>query len=73
MICMLSDGTTTQASQSASMRPPRNPVRPAVTSPACLAAFRAFSTLAELPLALMAKATSSGLAKLANCSEKIFS
>jgi len=73
MICMLSQGTTMQASHSASIRPPANPVSPAVMLPASFATFRALRTLGELPLSLIAKATSPGRAKLASCSANMSS
>src|SRR5579864_4457667 len=73
MICMLSQGTTMHASHIASIRPPENPVSPAVMLPACFATFRALRTLGELPLPLIARATSPEEAKFASCSEKMSS
>src|SRR5690242_4658068 len=73
MICMLSQGTTMHASHRSNILPPANPVIPTAVAPTCFAILRAFSTLAELPLALMAKAMSPGTAKFANCSAKMFS
>src|SRR5881394_987494 len=73
MICMLSHGTTMHASHNASILPPSNPASPTVVAPACFATLRAFNTLGELPLPLIAKATSPDTAKLASCSAKMSS
>ncbi len=44
-----------------------------MVSPACFATRSALSTFGEFPLALMANATSPGIAKLASCSENMSS
>src|SRR5215471_17596501 len=70
IICTWSQGTTAHRSQSCFIFPPWYPATPTAMAPWSRAVLRARSTLGELPLALIAKATSPLRTKFFSCSEK---